>query len=68
MNAAEMAVFIDGTLAWEGNVGPEIVSSDGPVGIRSDNARLDLEVRAREKDGVHPDSDLGCKSDAGGSD
>jgi hypothetical protein len=68
MNAAEMAVFIDGTLAWEGNVGPEIISSDGPVGVRSDNARLDLEVRARQKDNVHHESDLGCKSETGGSD
>jgi hypothetical protein len=68
MNAAEMAVFVDGTLVWEGNLGPETISSDGPVGIRSDNARLDLEVRARQSDGVHPDYVLGCKSDAGESD
>jgi len=68
MNAAELAVFIDGTLSWEGNLGPEINSADGPVGIRSDNALLDLEIRARQNDGVHHDSNLGCKSDAGGSD
>jgi hypothetical protein len=68
MNAAELAVFVDGTLVWEGNVGPEKISSDGPVGIRSDNARLELEVQARQNDGVHPDYVLGCKSDAGGSD
>jgi len=67
MTEAEMIVFIDGTLVWAGNVGPETLSSDGPVGIRSDNARLDLEVRARQNDGVHPDYVLGCKSDAGGS-
>ena len=68
MNEAEMNVFIDGTLVWEGYVGPETLSSDGPVGIRSDNARLDLEVRARQNDGAHPDYVLGCKLDAGGSD
>lgn len=68
MNAANMAVFIDGTLAWGGNVGSETTSSDGPVGIRSDNARLDLEIRARQNDGAHPDYSLGCKSGAGGSD
>jgi len=68
MNAAEMAVFVDGTLVWEGNVGPGTVSSDGPVGIRSDNTRLDLEIRARQNGGVHPDYVLGCRSDGGGSD
>jgi len=65
MNAAELAVFVDDTLVWEGNVGSEALALNGPVGIRSDNARLDLELRAREYDGVHPDYVLGCKSDAG---
>lgn len=67
MNAAEMAVFVDGTPVWEGNVGSEALSFNGPVGIRSDNARLEVELRAREYAGVHPDYVLGCKSDAGAS-
>jgi len=68
LNAAEMAVFVDNTLAWEGNVGPAVLSFNGPVGIRSDNARLELELRAREYEGIHPDYVLGCKSGAGESD
>lgn len=68
LNAAEMTVFVDDKLAWEGNVGPVALSFKGPVGIRSDNARLELEIRARKSDGVHPDYVVRCKSDAGESD
>lgn len=65
MNAAELAVFVDDTPVWQGNVGSEALALEGPVGIRSDNARLELDLRAREYDGVHPDYVLGCKSGAG---
>ena len=68
MHAAEMAVFVDAKLVWEGNVGPDALSFNGPVGIRSDNARIDLEIRARKSDEVHPDYVLSCKSDGGESD
>jgi hypothetical protein len=39
----QMRVFIDDSPAWAGSVGP--VGFDGPVGIRSDNARLKIELR-----------------------
>lgn len=65
MNAPKLAVWVDNTRVWEGNVGPEGASLNGPVGIRSDNARLELELKAREPEGVHPDYVLGCKSEAG---
>lgn len=45
LNGAEMQVFVDDRLVWQGSVGPEVLNFDGPVGIRSDNARLDLELR-----------------------
>jgi hypothetical protein len=46
MNGDEMKVFADNVLVWEGSVGGEALSFDGPVGMRSDNARLELELRA----------------------
>jgi hypothetical protein len=46
MNGDEMKVFADNALVWEGSVGSEALSFDGPVGMRSDNARLELELRA----------------------
>jgi hypothetical protein len=42
MNGAEMKVFADNSLVWEGSVGPDALGFDGPVGIRSDNARLEF--------------------------
>ena len=68
MNGRKMAVFVDDTSVWEGDVGPEALSFNGPVGIRSDNARLELDLRARDSEGLHPNYVLACKSDAGESD
>jgi hypothetical protein len=42
----ELKVFADNGLVWEGSVGTHTISLNGPVGIRSDNARLQLELRA----------------------
>ena len=68
MHAQDLDVFVDDTKVWQGEVGPEAISLHGPVGIRSDNVRLELELRAQEDDGVHPHVALGCKADAGAQD
>jgi hypothetical protein len=44
MNGAEMRVFADRSLVWEGSVGPDALAFDGPVGVRSDNARLQIDL------------------------
>jgi hypothetical protein len=46
MKGAELKVFVDDGLVWEGSLGPDALVFDGPVGIRSDNARLQIELRA----------------------
>jgi hypothetical protein len=46
MSGEEMKVFVDNALVWEGSVGQKAVGFEGPVGIRSDNARLQIELRA----------------------
>jgi hypothetical protein len=48
MNGDELRVFADNSLVWEGPLGPDALAFDGPVGIRSDNARLQLELRTAE--------------------
>jgi hypothetical protein len=56
MNGQEVKVFIDNKVVWEGEVGEEARSFAGPVGMRSDNARLELELLAplsRENQPVH---------------
>lgn len=41
-----LRVWADGTLAWEGVLPEEALGADGPVGLRSDNVRLELQLRA----------------------
>ena len=66
MNGAEMRVFVDGSVAWEGSLGPEAAGLEGPVGIRSDNARLLIELRAGETtDAPSAAPAAACRSDAG---
>lgn len=61
MNGEEMKVFVDNSLVWEGLLGPEALSFDGPVGIRSDNARLEFELRAPSIPGAQQGRSPGCR-------
>jgi hypothetical protein len=50
LNGREMKVTVDGAAAWEGDVGAEALAFDGPVGMRSDNVDLELELFAGQPD------------------
>src|SRR5580692_4454707 len=52
MSGQDMKVFVDGAPVWEGSLGAEVTRLEGPVGIRSDNARLLIELRAGEPVGT----------------
>ncbi len=41
-----LRVWADGTLAWVGELPEEALGADGPVGLRSDNVRLELQLHA----------------------
>ena len=62
MSGAEMKVFADGSLVWEGFIGPGALGFDGPVGIRSDNARLELELRTAEPAKAQAGRAPGCRT------
>ena len=62
MNGQQLRVWADNALVWEGSLGPEALQFDGPVGIRSDNAKLELELQAGEFPGAHPMHVIPCKS------
>ena len=62
MNGAEIEVFVDNSLVWEGSVGPDALGFDGPVGIRSDNVRLQMDLRAGQPLKAQPGSAAGCRS------
>jgi hypothetical protein len=62
MDADRMRVFVDNSLTWEGTLGAEVLNINGPVGIRSDNVRLQLQLEAGEPSGAHPSYIVACKS------
>lgn len=55
MNEAGIRVFADNSLVWEGSVGADARAFDRPVGIRSDNARLQMELQAGEPSAARPE-------------
>jgi hypothetical protein len=64
MNADEMKAFVDNSLVWEGSVGPDALAFDGPVGIRSDNARLQIALRVGRSLQMQPGHAEACRSGA----
>ena len=46
MNGAQMRVFVDNELVWDGSVEPDALGFHGLVGIRSDNAHIEIELLA----------------------
>ena len=57
-----MKVFADNSVVWEGSVGPDALGFDGPVGIRSDNARLQIDLRAGQPLNAQPGLAASCRS------
>ena len=48
MNGLDLTVFIDDAMVWEGSLPGVVLGFQGAVGIRSDNARLQFQLRAPE--------------------
>jgi hypothetical protein len=63
----ELRVRVDDRVVWEGSLGLDEESLRGPVGIRSDNVRLALDLSAGAA-GMHPDFRLTCKTGPDASD
>jgi hypothetical protein len=64
MTGDQLRVFVDGAIVWDGRVGTEALRLDGPVGIRSDDARLKFELLTGEFSRGHPNSVIACKAEA----
>jgi hypothetical protein len=52
LNGSSLSVDVDGAPMWEGNVGDDAMHFDGPVGLRSDNARFDFQFIAHPASGA----------------
>jgi hypothetical protein len=62
MRGEEVRVFADGVVVWEGRAGPGALNLDGPVGMRSDNARLTIDFETGPLLRGPGDSQLACAS------
>jgi hypothetical protein len=40
----KMRVSVDGVVVWEGDIGAEALDFDGPIGVRTDNARFEFQL------------------------
>ncbi len=48
MEDTHMRVFIDGKLTWEGDLGRDVLSFDGPSGVRTDNGHFKFQFFSSE--------------------
>ncbi len=46
MHGTGLTVWADGALAWQGDVGGDVLEFDGPVGLRTDNGRFAIAFTA----------------------
>jgi hypothetical protein len=60
-NGEDLRVFADDRLVWEGAVGRDAAALVGPVGIRSDNVKLEIELTAGRSGGAQPGAPLACR-------
>ena len=61
----ELRVSVDGILVWQGPLGTAAAALQGPVGLRSDNARLEFELAVENKPGATPPQVTSCRSGSG---
>lgn len=61
LTGEELRVSVDETEVWEGSVYPEAKGLSGAVGVRSDNVRLNFDVKAGAYAGVHPNYLTACR-------
>ena len=46
LRGSTLMLTVDGNVVWEGDVGDEVMRFDGPIGLRTDNARFEFEFLA----------------------
>jgi len=68
MKKEGLKIFVDSQEVWDGDVGADAAALQGPVGIRSDNVRLEFDLKAGQYEGVHPNFLKACQTGAAASD
>lgn len=49
MSGSNLTVIADGKIVWEGDLGPVALEFNGPVGLRSDNARVVFDLLVKRE-------------------
>jgi hypothetical protein len=62
IRADQVWVYADGSLAWQGQLGSDAAALRGPVGLRTDNVRLDFQLAVERPRHPTPDVMLRCRS------
>lgn len=62
MKKEELRVFVDNREVWEGDVGADAAALAGRVGIRSDNARIEFDLKTGPYEGAHPNYLRACQT------
>jgi hypothetical protein len=62
MDGDQLRVWADSRLVWEGNLGSAAASLQGQVGIRSDNARLELQLLVADSPNTRRGNNPSCRS------
>lgn len=65
MTGEEVKVRIDDEIVWEGAVGSEALAFVAPVGMRSDNAHLEIELLVGRSNNAQAAHHLACRAGAG---
>jgi hypothetical protein len=60
-----LTVSLDGSTVWQGSIGADGLSFDGPVGMRSDNGRFEVELLQSAPEGGVFHSANPCQADPG---
>jgi hypothetical protein len=66
LHGDRLTLVADGQLAWDGSVGALVTEFDGPVSLRTDNARFDLEYLTVLSDPAPPKRLPNCAVSPGG--
>lgn len=62
IDGRQMRVFANNKAVWEGTLGSEALTFDGPVGVRSDNGRFDFELFAAKPQPGQQGASAACQA------